>query len=80
MFIEEILLPIAFVTEQTSTSFFFWLIFLVSSSLSTTTLGFSYFSPTSTNLSKSSKFPILSLSISSLSFSTMTIFSEKFSS
>ena len=85
MVIEEILTS-TFVTEWISTSycetseFFFWLIFLVKSQPSLTTLRFRYSSSMNTNLGKSSEFPISSISTRFSSFSTIIIFSEWLSS
>ena len=74
MFFEQILSSIAFVTEWTSAGSF-WLTFL-GRSLPSTTLGFRHSSLISTSLSKSSKFPMSSLSIPSSSSSTLAILSE----
>ena len=79
MVIEEIL-PSTFVTEWISTSycetseFFFWLIFLVKSQPSLTTLRFRYSSSMNTNLGKSSKFRISSILTRFSSASTIIIF------
>ena len=79
MVIEEIL-PSTFVTEWISTSycetseFFFWLIFLVRSQPSLTTLRFRYSSSMNTNLGKSSKFRISSILTRFSSASTIIIF------
>ena len=64
---------------QTS-NFFFWLIFLVSSSSSLTTLRFPYSSSINTNLGKFSKFSTSSISKRFSSFSTIITFSQNLSS
>ena len=56
---------------------FFWLIFLVSSPSSLTTMRFPHSSSINTSLVQSSKFPMSSILIQSSSSSTMTFFSEE---
>ena len=74
---EEILSSTAFVTEWTSRGycFVFWLIFLVSSPPSLTTIRFAHASSMNTSLGEFSRFPMSSISIQSSSSST-TFFSE----
>ena len=77
---EEILSPTTFITEWTSidycktSDFFFWLIFLVSSPPSLTTVRLPHSSSVNTSLDESSKFPMSSISIQYSSFSTITFF------
>ena len=85
MVIEKILSP-TFATEWTSTGycethdFFFWLISLVSSPPSRTTLRFPHFSLMNTNLGKPCKFSVSSISKRCSSYSAVTTFSEGLSS
>ena len=80
MVIEEILLPATFVTEWTlignckMSDFFFWLIFLVNSLSSLTTLRFPHSSSMNTNQDKSSRFQMSSISVSFSSSSAIKVF------
>ena len=81
MVTEEILSPATFVTEWTSkgyyktSDFFFWVIFLLISPLSFTTMKFPHSSSSmNTSRDESSKFPMSSVSIQSISSSTITFF------
>ena len=82
MVTEEILSP-TFVTEwrsmgcSKSSDFVFWLIFLVSSPPLLTTMTFPHSQSIKTSLVKSSKFPISSILISSISSSAVAFFSEE---
>ena len=73
MVTEEIISPTTFVTEWTSLGYckrsdlFFWLMFLVSSPPSLTTMRFPQSLSMNTSLGESSKFPMSSISIQSSS-------------
>ena len=71
MIIEEILLPTSIGYCKIS-DFFLWVIFLVSSPSSLTTMRFPYSSWINTSLGESSSFPVLSISIPSSFFSAIT--------
>ena len=78
MVTKEILLSAAFVTSWTfiinyceKPDFFFWLMYLVSSPPSLTTMRFSHSSSMNTNLGESSKFPIPFILIPSIVFSQL---------
>ena len=71
MIIEEILLPTTIGYCKMS-DFFLWVIFLVSSPSSLTTMRFPYSSWINTSLGESSSFPVLSISIPSSFFSAIT--------
>ena len=78
MVTKEILSSAAFVTYWAliinyceTPDFFFWLIYIVSSPPSLTTMRFSHSSSMNTNLGESSKFPISFISIPSIVFSQL---------
>ena len=86
MVIEEMRSPAEFVRQRTSIDyckmfdFFFWLIVLLSSPPSLTSMRFSHSSSMNTSPGESSKFPMPSISIPSSPSSTITTFSEGLSS
>ena len=86
MVIEEMQSPAEFVRQRTSIDyckmfdFFFWLVFLLSSPPSLTSMRFSHSSSMNKSLCESSKFPMSSISIPSSPSSTITIFSDGLSS
>ena len=79
MVTEEILSPTAFVTIGycKTSDFFIWIIFLVSSPPSLTSMRFPHSLSMNTSLGESSKFPMSSISIQSSPFSTITFFYEE---